>query len=66
MDKEKYPEIQSFGYYTNSTHLDVASTDDVFEALLIQQKVQTLYSGATSFPVLWIMALRIGKWRRYW
>ena len=51
MDKEKYPEIQSFGYYTNSTHLDVASTDDVFEALRIQQRVQTLYSGATSFPV---------------
>lgn len=51
IDKEKYPEIQSFGYYTNSTHLDVASTDDVFEALRIQQKVQTLYSGATSFPV---------------
>ena len=51
IDKELYPEIQSHGYYTNSTHLDVASTDDVFEALHIQQDFQNQYSGATSFPV---------------
>ena len=51
IDKELYPEIQSHGYYTNSTHLDVASTDDVFEALHIQQDFQNQYCGATSFPV---------------
>ena len=51
IDKELYPEIQSHGYYTNSTHLDVASMDDVFEALHIQQDFQNQYSGATSFPV---------------
>ena len=51
IDKEKYPEIQSHGYYTNSTHLDVASTDDVFEAMRIQQNLQNQYSGATSFPI---------------
>ena len=51
IDQELYPEIQSHGYYTNSTHLDVASTDDVFEALHIQQDFQNQYSGATSFPV---------------
>ena len=51
LDHELYPEIQSYGYYTNSTHLDVASTDDVFEALDIQQKLQNRYTGSTSFPI---------------
>ena len=51
IDHEKYPKIQSQGYYTNSTHLDVASTDDVFQALQIQQKFQNIYTGATSFPI---------------
>jgi len=58
MDKEKYPEIvvanneavRSLGakpYYTNSTHLPVGATDDVFEALDLQDKLQTLYTGGT-------------------
>lgn len=51
LDKEMYPDIQSHGYYTNSTHLDVSSTDDVFEALQIQEPLQNQYTGATHFPV---------------
>lgn len=51
LDKEMYPDIQSHGYYTNSTHLDVSSTDDVFEALQIQEPLQNQYAGATHFPV---------------
>lgn len=68
IDREMYPEIISHGYYTNSTHLDVASTDDVFEALRIQQNLQNQYGGATSFPVFieheienWKMAARFVK-----
>lgn len=51
MDKEMYPEIQSYGYYTNSSHLDVNCTNDLFKALDIQQKFQNLYTGATCMPI---------------
>lgn len=51
LDKEKYPEIQSFGYYTNSSHFDVNSCDDIFQVLEIQQQLQVLYSGATCMPI---------------
>jgi ribonucleoside-triphosphate reductase len=51
-DKEKYPEIITAGtkqspYYTNSTHLPVNYTDDVFEALKLQDELQTKYTGGT-------------------
>ena len=36
-------------YYTNSSHLPVEYTDDVFEALTIQDKLQTLYTSGTVF-----------------
>jgi len=36
-------------YYTNSSHLPVNYTDDVFEALTIQDKLQTLYTSGTVF-----------------
>lgn len=51
LDQEMYPDIKSYGYYTNSSHLDVSSTDDVFEALQIQEPFQNQYTGATHFPV---------------
>ena len=36
-------------YYTNSSHLPVGYTDDIFEALDIQDKLQTLYTSGTVF-----------------
>ncbi|MCL2864705.1 MAG: ribonucleoside triphosphate reductase [Lachnospiraceae bacterium] len=36
-------------YYTNSSHLPVSYTDDVFEALDIQDELQTLYTSGTVF-----------------
>ncbi|MDY0139106.1 MAG: ribonucleoside triphosphate reductase [Candidatus Izemoplasmatales bacterium] len=54
-DKELYPEIITAGkngeapYYTNSSHLPVDYTDDLFKALDIQDKLQTLYTSGTVF-----------------
>ncbi|MCX6731425.1 MAG: ribonucleoside triphosphate reductase, partial [Candidatus Parcubacteria bacterium] len=50
-DKEKFPDIITAGekepYYTNSTHLPVGFTDDLFEALELQDNLQTKYTGGT-------------------
>ena len=57
-DKEQYSDIlvaneeayQSLGanpYYTNSTQLPVNHTDDIFEALDLQDGLQTMYTGGT-------------------
>lgn len=51
-DKEKYPDIIAAGtkkvpYYTNSSHLPVGYTDDVFEALKLQDELQKKYTGGT-------------------
>lgn len=51
-DKEKYPDIITAGekdspYYTNSTQLPVNYTDDIFEALKLQEEVQCRYTGGT-------------------
>ncbi len=54
-DKEQYPDIitaaQGDGtpYYTNSSHLPVGYTEDIFEALDIQDELQTLYTSGTVF-----------------
>ena len=53
-DKAKYPEIITANengtpYYTNSSHLPVSFTDDVFAALDIQDELQTLYTSGTVF-----------------
>ena len=34
-------------YYTNSSQLPVGSTDDIFEALEMQDELQTIYTGGT-------------------
>jgi ribonucleoside-triphosphate reductase len=52
MDKKKYPSIITSGteenpFYTNSSQLPVYYTDDVFEALELQDKLQTKYTGGT-------------------
>ena len=51
-DKEKYPDIITAGtkkvpYYTNSTMLPVNYTDDIFEALKLQDEIQCKYTGGT-------------------
>ncbi|MBQ1189918.1 MAG: ribonucleoside triphosphate reductase [Lachnospiraceae bacterium] len=54
-DKAKYPDIITAGeadgtpYYTNSSHLPVGYTSDVFDALDIQDELQTLYTSGTVF-----------------
>lgn len=52
-DKKKYPDIIAAGeqepYYTNSTQLPVNYTDDLFEALKLQDSLQTKYTGGTVF-----------------
>ncbi len=53
-DRKRYPDIlcASDGetpYYTNSSHLPVSFTDDIFSALDIQDELQTLYTSGTVF-----------------
>ncbi|HOK56274.1 MAG TPA: ribonucleoside triphosphate reductase [bacterium] len=57
IDKNKYPDIivanekecrnGAEPFYTNSTHLPVNYTDDIFEVLEKQDKLQSLYTGGT-------------------
>lgn len=53
-DKEAFPDIITANeggtpYYTNSSHLPVGATDDLFEALEIQDSLQTKYTSGTVF-----------------
>ncbi|MDF2587129.1 MAG: anaerobic ribonucleoside-triphosphate reductase [Anaerocolumna sp.] len=54
-DRKRWPEIKTAGnfgdtpYYTNSSHLPVGYTADIFEALDIQDQLQTLYTSGTVF-----------------
>ncbi len=53
-DKEQFPDIITANmngtpYYTNSSHLPVGFTEDVFSALDIQDDLQTLYTSGTVF-----------------
>ena len=54
-DRAKWPDIRTAGnegdtpYYTNSSHLPVDYTEDIFAALDIQDELQTLYTSGTVF-----------------
>jgi ribonucleoside-triphosphate reductase len=57
-DKRQYPRIITAGgglvgrgepYYTNSTQLPVTQTEDIFDALDLQEALQTAYTGGTVF-----------------
>ncbi len=54
-DKKRWPAIKTAGhpgdtpYYTNSSHLPVDYTTDIFDALDIQDELQTLYTSGTVF-----------------
>ena len=54
-DRKRYPDIitasdnDNAPYYTNSSHLPVGYTADIFSALDIQDELQTLYTSGTVF-----------------
>ena len=55
-DKKHYPDIITAAkteddapYYTNSSHLPVGYTEDIFSALDVQDDLQTLYTSGTVF-----------------
>ena len=54
-DRKRYPDIITASdmnetpYYTNSSHLPVGFTEDIFSALDIQDELQTLYTSGTVF-----------------
>ena len=54
-DVKRYPDIKTAAeeggtpYYTNSSHLPVNYTDDIFSALDVQDELQTLYTSGTVF-----------------
>ena len=64
-DKEKYPDIMTATdagtpYYTNSTHLPVGCTDDIFAALDIEDDMQVLYTSGTVFHAF--LGERLSDW----
>jgi len=65
-DKKAYPEIITASqgetpYYTNSSHLPVGFTDDIFTALDIQDELQTLYTSGTVFHAF--LGQKISSWQ---
>ncbi len=53
-DRAQFPDIitaseKGTPYYTNSSHLPVGYTADIFEALDVQDELQTLYTSGTVF-----------------
>lgn len=64
-DKERWPQIITASdgtpYYTNSSHLPVGYTEDIFEALDIQDELQTLYTSGTVFHVF--LGERLNGWK---
>ncbi len=65
-DKKAYPEIITAAkegedpYYTNSSHLPVGYTSDIFEALDVQDELQTLYTSGTVFHAF--LGERLNDW----
>ncbi|MCR5436462.1 MAG: ribonucleoside triphosphate reductase [Treponema sp.] len=64
-DKEQFPDIITSGtnepFYTNSSQLPVDYTADIFEALDMQESLQTKYTGGTMFHVFMGEALKDWK-----
>ena len=66
-DKEKYPDISTANdasgvfYYTNSSHLPVGYTADIFDALDVQDELQTLYTSGTVFHAF--LGERLPDWK---
>lgn len=66
-DKKRYPDIITAAkdgedpYYTNSSHLPVGYTEDIFEALDVQDELQTLYTSGTVFHAF--LGERLNDWQ---
>jgi ribonucleoside-triphosphate reductase len=64
-DRQRYPNIITAGtaepYYTNSTQLPVMQTEDIFDALDLQESLQTAYTGGTVFHAF--LGEAIEDWR---
>ena len=66
-DKQRYPDIITASengnvpYYTNSSHLPVGFTSDIFDALDIQDELQTLYTSGTVFHAF--LGEKLPDWR---
>lgn len=65
-DVEKYPDIITANrngtpYYTNSSHLPVGYTDDIFSALDIEDPLQVLYTSGTVFHAF--LGERLSDWK---
>jgi len=65
-DRKRYPDIicasdADTPYYTNSSHLPVGYTDDIFTALDIQDELQTLYTSGTVFHAF--IGEKLPDWR---
>ena len=65
-DKAKYPNIitaneQGTPYYTNSSHLPVSFTEDIFTALDMEDDLQTLYTSGTVFHAF--LGEKLPDWR---
>ena len=65
-DRNRYPEIITANmngtpYYTNSSHLPVGYTADIFDALAIQDELQTLYTSGTVFHAF--LGEKLPDWR---
>ncbi|MDO4341698.1 MAG: ribonucleoside triphosphate reductase [bacterium] len=65
-DKALYPNIITASddetpYYTNSSHLPVGYTEDIFTALDIQDELQTLYTSGTVFHAF--LGERLEDWQ---
>ncbi len=65
-DKENYPDIITANengtpYYTNSSHLPVGYTDDLFTALDIEDPFQVLYTSGTVFHAF--LGERLSDWQ---
>ncbi len=66
-DRKRWPAIKIAGkpgdtpYYTNSSHLPVDYTTDIFDALDIQDELQTLYTSGTVFHAF--LGEKLPDWR---
>ena len=65
-DVARYPDIITANengtpYYTNSSHLPVGFTEDIFDALDVQDELQTLYTSGTVFHAF--LGERLPDWK---
>ena len=66
-DRKQWPDIKTAGkpgdtpYYTNSSHLPVDFTTDIYDALDVQDELQTLYTSGTVFHAF--LGEKLPDWR---